>query len=129
MLVCRREVNVIVSMNSLKVPLHISFFGIVMVDRQIRQTHFEYDIVKKMSSSHSRWKFLLSYLVHLPHSFLYPFFSRDKLELTRLLAHPCFAVARVVDRTCVVTWVSERMTSQTGCPVRQSSGTCHSGNV
>ena len=45
LLVYWREVSVIVSMNSPKVAL--TFFGIAMVDWQIRQTHFEYDIVKK----------------------------------------------------------------------------------
>ena len=101
-----------------------------MVDWQIRHTHFEYDIVKKSPPPipDGSGKFLVSYLVQLPHSFLYPFFNRDKLELTRLLARPRFAVARVVDRACVVIWVSEKMRSQTGCPVRQSSGTCHSGD-
>ena len=32
------------------------FFGSAMLDRQIRQTHFECDIVNKKSSSHSWWK-------------------------------------------------------------------------
>ena len=75
-----------------------------MVDWQIRQTHFEYDIVREKSPPpipDGSGNFLVSYLVQLLHSFLYPFF-RDKLELTRLLARPRFAVARVVDPTCVV---------------------------
>ena len=70
MLVNWREVSVVVSMNSPKVPLH------AMVDWQIRQTHFEYDIVKEKSPPpipDGSVKFLVSYLVHLPYSFLYPF--------------------------------------------------------
>ena len=55
MLVYWQEVSVVVSMNSPKVPVHISLLGIAMVDWQIRQTHFEYDIVGKKSSSHSGW--------------------------------------------------------------------------
>ena len=98
-----------------------------MVDWQIRP-HFEYDIMKKSPPPipDGSGQFLVSYLVQLPHSFLYPFFNRDKLELTRLLARPCFAVAHVVDHICVVTWVSEKMRFLTGWSVRQSSGTCHS---
>ena len=60
---------------------HFPSFGIAMVDWQIRKTHFEYDIVKKNLPPipDGSGKFLVSYLVQLPHSFLYPFFSRDKL--------------------------------------------------
>ena len=40
--------------------------------------HFEYDIVKKSPPPFpdGSVKFLVSYLVQLPHSFLYPFFRR-----------------------------------------------------
>ena len=78
-----------------------------MVDRQIRPTHFEYDIVKKgLLPFRMEVLSLVSYLVQLPCSFLYPFFSRDKncSKLGRLLARPRFAVARVVDHACVVTY-------------------------
>ena len=72
MLVYWREVSVVVSMNSPKVRSTFPFFGIAMVDWQIRQTHFEYDIVKKSPPPipDGNGKFLVSYLVQLPHSFL-----------------------------------------------------------
>ena len=81
-----------------------------MVDWQIRQTHFKYNIVKKSRPPipDGSGKFLVSSLVQLPHSFLYHFFSRHKLKLTRLLVFQRIAVARVVNRTCVVTWCQKR---------------------
>ena len=66
MLVYWLEVSVVVSMNS---P-HFPSLGIAMVDWQIRQTHFEDDIVKKSPPPipDEIVKFLVSYLVQLPHS-------------------------------------------------------------
>ena len=72
------SISMIVSMNSPKAPLHISLPWNSDVDWQIRQTHFEYDTVKKKSPPpvpDGSVKFLVSYLVQLPHSFLYPFFE------------------------------------------------------
>ena len=49
---------------------HFPCFGVAIVDWQIRQTHFEYDIVKKKSPPSipdGSVKFLVSYLVQLPH--------------------------------------------------------------
>ena len=79
MLVYWWEVSVVVSMNSPKVPLHI--FLLWNSDGRLadRQKHFEYNIVKKSPPPipDGSVKFLVSYLVQLPHSL--PFFSRDKL--------------------------------------------------
>ena len=101
MLVYWWEVSVVVSMNSPKVPLHISLLW-TSDGRLADQTN---DIVKKSLPPFpdGSFKFLVSYLVQLPQSFLYPFISRDKLYLTRLLASPRFAVAPVVDHACAVT--------------------------
>ena len=76
MLVHWREVSVVVSMNSPKVPLHISFLWNSDGRLADGQTHFEYDIVKKNPPPipDGSVKFLVSYLVQLSHSFLYPSF-------------------------------------------------------
>ena len=68
MLVYWREVSVVQSESAAP---HFPSFGIVMVDWQIRQTHFEYDTVKKSPPPilDGSVKFLVSYLVQLLHSF------------------------------------------------------------
>ena len=51
MLVYWREVSVVVSMNSPKVPLHISLLWNSDGRLAVRQTHFEYDNVEEKKSS------------------------------------------------------------------------------
>ena len=69
MLVYWREVSVVVSMNSPKVPLHISLLWNSDGRLAVRQTHFEYDIVKKSPPiPDGIVKFLVSYLVQRLHS-------------------------------------------------------------
>ena len=123
MLVYWREVNVVVSMNSPKVSLHISLLWnsdgrLADQTNALRIWHCEREKVL-LPFRMEVVSFLFLTWFSSPTLFLYPFFSRDKLELTRLLARLRFAVARLFDLTSVVTWVSEKMRSQTGCPVRQ----------
>ena len=84
MLVYWRKVSVVVSRTVRKCCSTFPFFGIAMVDWQIRQAHFEYDIVRGKSPPpipDGSVKFLVSYLIQLPHSFLcrFFFFCREKL--------------------------------------------------
>ena len=76
MLVYWREVGVVVSMISLKVPLHISLLWNSDGRLADRQTHFEYDIVKKSPPPipDGSVTFLVSYLVQLPPHFNTVFF-------------------------------------------------------
>ena len=108
MLVYWREVSVVVSMNSPKVPLQTCLLWNSDGRLTYQTMHFGYDIVKKSPPPipDGSVKFLVSYLMHIaPQLVFIPFlfFSGDKLKLTRLLACPRFAVARVVDHACVVT--------------------------
>ena len=79
MLVYWREVSVVVSMNSLKVPLHIFLLWnsngrLADQTNALRMTLWK----KSPPPVPDEVLSLVSYLVQLPHSFLYPFFSRDK---------------------------------------------------